>query len=180
MRNYFFIILCLVVFTSCKPIPTDSAETRDHKMKTPHRTSTPDKTMLSGLNLLSSKTDELGFTHKKYEQLYKGIPIWSSDIIIHINADMENYRTDGTFKEIPDSISTQPIIKANEAADIASKSLTKDGRWDSKSEKLMIYSDKSINSLIWYIELHKSFQRKFVIVNAVNGTVIKTLQGTYT
>ena len=40
-----------------------------------------------GFKLISSETDELGFTHYRYQQTYNGIPIHSNIFILHVRND---------------------------------------------------------------------------------------------
>ena len=134
----------------------------------------------TGLQLLSSETDELGYQHLKYRQLYKGVPVWQSDMIMHINAEQEIYRVDGQHRKLGGDLDVSPTLSDNQAADKAAEALSESGRnWLSETRELIIFPAGEKAMLAWLIELSSGLNRKSVIIDAHNGAVLKILEGNW-
>ncbi len=65
-----------------------------------------------------SFTDDIGFTHRNYQQFYKSIPIDGESVNVHTNKNGETYATTGRIlKGI--NVETLPKLTAQEAIDVA-------------------------------------------------------------
>ena len=51
------------------------------------------------LRLRTSETDQLGFTHNRYDQFYKGVPVESGAYGVHIRNGLIE-KTNGSFQKI--------------------------------------------------------------------------------
>lgn len=71
------------------------------------------------LQLVSLQTDELGFSHLRFQQLYEGIPIWSADLYVHVRSDGEIVLLNGRYVPTPAGAPTRPRLTPPEAIDRA-------------------------------------------------------------
>lgn len=73
-------------------------------------------------NMVVNKTfvDDIGFTHRNYQQYFKGIPIDGESVNVHTNKNGETYAATGRIlKGI--SVETTPKLTSQEAIEIALK-----------------------------------------------------------
>ncbi len=186
-------IAFVLVVTACKPLATENVpDDTATQVVRETRTSVPfvqnnqnnNGTVMTnsdttGLQLISSDTDELGFRHIRYQQMFKGVPVWQSETIMHINKDNEIYRVDGAINEIPAAFDVVPEILSEEAASIASESLGS-SHWKSSNEQLNIAAvNDDRHRLVWLVELKNGLNRKFVLVDAKNGETVKVIEGNW-
>lgn len=193
LRPTLLSIAFVLVVTACKPmatenVPDDTATqvVRETSTSVPFVQNNQDSngTVMTnsdttGLQLISSDTDELGFRHIRYQQMFKGVPVWQSETIMHINKDNEIYRVDGAIKDIPAAFDVVPVILSEEAASIASESLGS-SQWKSSNEQLNIAAvNDDRHRLVWLVELKNGLNRKFVLVDAKNGETVKVIEGNW-
>ena len=135
-----------------------------------------------------SETDELGFTHDKYQQYYKGIKVEGAVYTVHSRKNMIESLS-GEFKGL-DSINVAPKVTAAAALDAAMKKINaKLYAWDPSVVKgyngyskpvgeLVIIGgsegDKIGPRLAWKLDVYAvdPLYRAWVFVDAVTGQVI--------
>jgi len=66
------------------------------------------------LKLSNTNTDKKGYTHFKYKQLYKDLPVWASEIIVHVNNN-EVYCLNGRYQATRETVNNNPEISAEAA-----------------------------------------------------------------
>jgi Zn-dependent metalloprotease len=127
---------------------------------------------------MKSETDELGITHIKYQQMYKGIPIYGSEVIYHNNNKSE--WLNGRYSETPNIESVAPSIDFASVAEIAVDDLG--GIKEVENDKfdlfgfekikgdLVIYDDKLCYEMIVYKSIIDRWQ---YIIDAHTGDVIR-------
>ncbi len=67
------------------------------------------------LNVESVKTDELEMKHIRFKQVFKNIPVWSSEIIVHLNMSNQVYRVEGRYISTPEYMDIQPVLTHEDA-----------------------------------------------------------------
>jgi thermolysin len=96
--------------------------------------------------VIKLKKDEIGMTHLKLQHLYKNIPVWGSELILHSNASNEIIEVNGQFTPGL-SIDVTPAISSQSALEIALKDLGEaEYRWQNmEQEELLreVYHDKN-------------------------------------
>ncbi len=75
------------------------------------------------LTVLSAVTDDLGLSHVKFQQVYRKIPVWGSEMIVHLDRENRVYLVQGRHIPTPDGIRLQPDITAADAARIVARDL---------------------------------------------------------
>jgi len=130
----------------------------------------------TGLEIISSKSDTLGFTHNKYRQIYQGIPIWASELIIHIRSDNSIYRIDGPFKSTPKDFSTQHVVSVVNAVSYAKAALQAPQSWKVLESLKTIFISRQQAQLAWQIKLINGPLQRDILIDATSGKLIKKIK----
>ncbi|MEI6124344.1 MAG: M4 family metallopeptidase [Bacteroidota bacterium] len=153
-----------------------------------------------GLKLIKTETDELGFTHYRYQQTYKSIPIHSNIFVVHVKSGAIESMNGQLFStmDVPATASLTEAQALNYAltfvgADsykwqiVEEEALLKTTLNDDKAtyfpkgELMMVPTDrnfKGTNLRLTYrfdIYAHHPMSRQWVFVDAITGKVILTL-----
>ncbi len=140
------------------------------------------------LKLLKKSKDKLQVTHLRYNQEYKGVPVFGAQIIVHVKKDLDSISANADLvSEI--SLDTSPKVSEEKAEKEAVK------KWEGKfkgkdpkilnselvvfSEKLTKNDPKGENHLAWLVELFKDKPRshEYYFVNAKNGEMVFQITG---
>lgn len=118
---------------------------------------------------------QLGREHLRFSQEYRGIPVWPSDLIVHLDNEGNVDLMDGVFVRTPRTVSTEPVLDA-ETAVARARSAVRGGDTAKASEpRLIIYAPGGDNEslLAWKMELSVSLQlRWLVVVDATTGETL--------
>jgi len=106
----------------------------------------------SELVLTRERADKAGRTHLRYQQEYRGLPVWGCQKIVHFDADRSIYLVAGQTIATP-MISTLPGIDAPAAVDISRRELSSlRPPADAETEtELLIYPDGDRPVLAWLV-----------------------------
>jgi len=141
------------------------------------------------LKFLKKESDSLGMKHVRYNQTYKGVPVFGGQMIVHFNKDSSVRSANGNI--VPDiSIDTDPKIKKDEAEKIAKK-LWKEQKKPNDPETLktnLYVFNKSLfqnkpgdtkDYLVWQVDLYKftPLAHEYYFVSAQDGKLIYQITG---
>ncbi len=137
------------------------------------------------------RTDELGITHIKTVQQYKGVEIYGSESILHINAGKERF-TGSFHKPGPDTETTPAISSAaavqNAISDVRGVTMYKE--LSPKEKDLLHYSSpecalvllnagKNEYRLAWSVSIRPNFIEEWkYFIDAASGGVIRKFNNT--
>lgn len=76
--------------------------------------------------LTAETTDDLGKSHLKMQQMYKGVKVYGAEVLVHIGANKNDISVNGTYKASPNTKQITPIISFTNAitlieSDLATK-----------------------------------------------------------
>ena len=152
------------------------------------------------LTLLRSEKDDLGFTHYRYQQTYKGVPIHSNIFILHVRNNMIESMNGQLFSQL--DVPTVATLSETQARILALAYVGADKyKWQIPEEEallktmknnpnatyfptgelMMVPSDKNFkgtNYRLAYrfdVYAHHPMSRQYVFVDAITGKVILTL-----
>lgn len=140
--------------------------------------------------LAAPETDELGQTHLRGQQMYKGIKVYGAEILLH-GWDDRIQLLNGRTYPTPTLASVTPAIAEQTAARTALTHVSKHTRVINFSEEelqlipgkpveteLVIYhknQDLQAERLAWYITLYPNVLHRWIyVIDALNGNVIDT------
>lgn len=123
------------------------------------------------LVLVRRHTDELDRTHLRFRQQYQGVPVWPSDIIVHLNPAGQVDLMNGAFVPTPKNLSTTPTLDKATAVEYARTGLTDGDKAEVTASKLIIYAPGDTPPrLAWKLELALGLPSQWlVVIDAVNG-----------
>jgi Zn-dependent metalloprotease/PKD repeat protein len=142
----------------------------------------------SALKLLDTNTDKDGSTHYRYQQTFRGVPVWGEHVIVSEDAagNLKNLfgrKVDGLGAELP----------ANAAADVSrgralglAKGHALGGKLNAaairneKAEQVVYVGDDKHARLAWVVEFvvdGDAPSRPFAIIDAHNGKVLESWDG---
>jgi bacillolysin len=136
----------------------------------------------------SSETDEMGFTHVRMVQKYKGLPVWGGEVILHERGGKVNL-LNGSYFPTPSVSSTEPTFSTassieNVKTDLAKlkpievlneAQLKQVGGAQSKSELVVFHVNdkKDAERLAWHITMYQNVLHRWeYFVDAQNGQVL--------
>lgn len=116
----------------------------------------------------------LSGTNVRLQQHYQGIPVFQSEIVVHINNQGFVTYVYNTFDPTVEGLNTNPNFTDDDAFDIAVKSIQTQGNISFSSNELMIHT-KSGNKLIYrvLIEAEHPLGSWEILVDATTGEVIR-------
>ena len=97
-------------------------------------------------------TDEFTKTHIRLNQVYKGIPVYGGDIVVHLNETGDGESFNGRYFQVSGEISTVPALQPDSAIACALMHLYKGSIPESRQPELSILASKEKNesSLVIY------------------------------
>jgi len=118
--------------------------------------------------------DQLGRSHIRFRQSYRGIPVWPSEIIVHLDADGVVDVFDGSSIPTPADLTTQPAVGAGEALLRAYQAVpTTENTTASDPELIVFSSDIADPRLAWKTEVTVSPSAIWlVVVDAEDGSIL--------
>ena len=123
------------------------------------------------LTLTRRHTDELGRTHLRFQQEYRGVPVWPADVIVHLSPEGHVDVMNGAFVPTPKKLGTVPVLDEADAAEYARTGLTDGAEAEVSASELIIYAPGDTPPrLAWKLELAIDLtSRWLVVIDAVNG-----------
>ena len=119
-------------------------------------------------------TDELGYSHLRYDQRYRGVEVWGRDIRVHVNPDGSVESFNGRYVPTPPDRAPDVVEVAVERA--RSIALDRFGSPGTVTGERMVYlpGDAGGLQLCWLVSVAGRLdQRKDMFVEASTGVVVK-------
>lgn len=141
------------------------------------------------LRLLSTETDQFGYTHLTYQQVYRDLPVFAAIMRVHLDAAMRITAVNGTF--IPGlAVDPAPRLSAADAEAIAVAQVVGGSNASTalavQRTTLYVYradlakSVPGLNHLAYEVEVGNNQDvREFVYVDAHKGDVVNRVTGIY-
>jgi Zn-dependent metalloprotease len=144
----------------------------------------------SAFRVQSSTTDAQNKMHIKLQQVYKGVPVYGSELIAHMTGNGSGEALNGRYEKIPEGISTTPSISQERAIAIATQhlkpvqprhfgfSLPDLGE---SHATLYIYADKQLITsyvLAYHVVTYSKWHRWEYFVDAGSGNILKVFDST--
>ena len=132
-------------------------------------------------------TDELGFIHVRFDQVYDGVPVWGRDLVAHFDGSGQLYIVNGAYEPTPRDLETMPSISADVAWQQAIERLQRENRWAPVDEalaqtlglqgaapRLVIYPDAEQGMRLAYeVSIHPNLAEWYsYFVDAQSGEVL--------
>lgn len=120
---------------------------------------------------------EQDFTHVYLQQVYRSVPVFQNRLIVHFDKDDVIYRVTGSGLPVPDETVVIPALSEYDINSAAIDVMPATANWQVKRSLLVLYCKNKDANLAYHVELHSGLQRQFVLLDALDGRLIKHLQG---
>ena len=133
--------------------------------------------------------DDLGFEHVWLDQVYRNVPVWGSEVIVHLKNNSPEFFTGRYWKEPKHTLPVTPTISGDYALKIAAQEIRGHSEivpWPAmlkllmdtplKASKLMLLPDPSSGEfqLAWKVDYHANLVEHWVyFIDAHTGSVLK-------
>jgi bacillolysin len=138
--------------------------------------------------LKGTETDEMGNTHVRMVQKFKGLPVWGSEVILHERSGKLNL-LNGSYFPTPSVLSIEPtistasslenvksdLLKVKPIADLNEAQLKQVGGVQSKSELVVFHvnDNKDAEHLAWHVTMYQNVLHRWeYFVDAQNGQIL--------
>ncbi len=128
------------------------------------------------LKLAQTLEDGLGRRHLRFSQQFRNIPVWPSEMTVHLTSDGEVDLLNGAFVQTPKKLVTMPALSADQAIDLARKHLVSGSSAFAKTPELIIYApgDKP-SRLAWKTEMDMPPTAHWlIVVDAITGDILSS------
>lgn len=128
-------------------------------------------------------TDDLGLKHVRFKQVFSRIPIWGSEIIIHLDQSNHVYLMQGRYIPTPSKLDITPVLSNDEVLRIVAENLEgKEFERDNSQPVLVVFVTEDnkphlayqVQAAISLIEGWKFF------VDAKTGVILGKISSVYT
>lgn len=130
------------------------------------------------LKCLSATTDDLGLTHVRFQQIYKGISVFGCELNVHLNRNNNVYLVQGHYIPTPSHIRPHPPSDARKAFErVSEESGCQRVHFDTNAVELVIYSPINQRATLAY---KVSVPGWIYFVDAVDGRIIDRITTRHT
>jgi len=126
------------------------------------------------LQLKRHWTDDLGRRHLRYDQNYKGIPVWPAELNVHLDAQGNVELVNGAYVATPRKLVYKPVVSQERAEMIAANHIPGSEPAQQVTSKLIVYAPgSSANRLSWKVRVLVNVASDWVVVvDALNGNIL--------
>lgn len=138
------------------------------------------------LRLNSIQTDERGWQHVRFDQVFNGLRVWAKDLYVHVTGAGEIRIVNGAFVPTPVGVDTVPSITGTEASETAKGDFQAHGHWNpvdartaqvlgyqDEAPELVIYASGAIPVLAWAVGVRPNLLEWWtVFVDAHTGAIV--------
>lgn len=122
----------------------------------------------------ATEPDPLGFTHLKYRQVYRGLPVWGSELMLHWNRERRLYLVNGRYLPTPAGLETEAALSPEQV--VARSGAAPPADCADCTARLGIYGGKAGPSLAyrWWSPQGVAQRRQWT-VDAHSGEVLEDI-----
>ena len=142
------------------------------------------------LSLMSSTRDDLSYEHVRFQQVYRGVPVWGRDLYVHFNSQGVAYLINGTYEPTPVGVEPSPAKSPADALQLVVNNLKAEGRYQPLSpeassflgiagptEELVLYPTPQGSFRLGYdVNIHPNLVEWYsYIIDAQDGTILNRI-----
>lgn len=136
----------------------------------------------SELSTRQRTQDELGYRHLKFEQRFRGLPVWPNELIVHLDRETSVYLMNGTFVPTPRLPTLKPVVSAKSALRIALAEAAGARPAKTGEPELFVYAPGTRPArLAWRVVVSPSIMESWlVVIDAINGARLAKINQVHT
>ena len=131
---------------------------------------------------ISVNEDDLGFKHIRFRQVFSNIPVWASEINVHLNNLNNVYLVQGRYIPTPEKIDINPVLKEEDTQRIVAENLDIPGSeyFEWPSEMIIFSASDAEPCLAYRVVASLSATESWAfIIDATTGAVLEKLPAIY-
>lgn len=131
---------------------------------------------------ISVNEDDLGFKHIRFRQVFNNIPVWASEINVHLDNLNNVYLVQGRYIPTPEKIDINPVLKEDDAKRLVAENLgIPESKYFEWYSEMIIFSKSDAEPCLAYrIIASLSVTESWAfIIDAAAGTVLEKLPTNY-
>jgi len=82
---------------------------------------------LDELEVQSVAADDLCLKHVRFQQVFREVPVWASEIVVHLDRSNHVYLVQGKYVPTPKDVNPLPVLNQEEACGIVARELESTG-----------------------------------------------------
>ena len=119
----------------------------------------------------SEKVDQLEQRHVRLQQVYRGIPVWGQQLVVHFSERGEPRSISGTYRAINAQLDMEFRISPAEATAMAIQN--RQGNWHGSGDPIQyIYLGPLRPAIVYKVTITDNQKSASVFVDAGNGSVL--------
>jgi bacillolysin len=122
----------------------------------------------------SYQTDKLGRSHVRFTQAYRRVPVWPTEMIVHLDKQGNVDKMNGAFVSTPRKTWTKPVLSASRAISKARAAVTHGYSADIGIPELVVFAPgDSAPRTCWKMKLGISLTSQWmVLIDALTGSTL--------
>lgn len=130
---------------------------------------------LSDLSVYAMRKGQAG-ANVRLRQYYQGLPVFQSEIVVHISPKNEVTYVTNNYDPSIDAINVSPALTSGEASGLAKEHIQAQGNINFESNELYVYSKEATTRLIYKIVLEPEAPLGSweILVDAHSGNIIRS------
>lgn len=135
------------------------------------------------LIIISINKDDLDYKHVRLSQVYTRIPVWGTELIVHLDKDNHVYLANGHYIATPIGLKIQPTLSKQEVKKIAANELSEAKSQCNDCQVGLVIFNSAIDKpkLAYQVFASVSLVEAWeIIVDANTGMILKKLPTIYT
>lgn len=141
------------------------------------------------LNIIKNETDEIETTHLRMQQIYKGVPVYGGEMILHQKADEDVSLLNGHFYPTPSLEDVKPSLSDDNVGKIAIGDISKTSivkpmtatemtilKYEKPKTELIIYHQNEkadAERLAYHVTVRPNFLERWVyVIDANSGEIL--------
>ena len=151
---------------------------------------------INQFSISSIESDELGYTHIRMQEVFKGVKVYGGEVVIHLSKNGRGIRFNGNYDIIPANLNLTPKISSSNAIQNAINDLSRKTpiqKFSAIQSKLLDYNAPMIDTVIYkksvdnnyaltyYITIHPNIVQRFeYFVDAQTGIILNSFESSCT
>ncbi|MEO8428752.1 MAG: M4 family metallopeptidase, partial [Verrucomicrobiota bacterium] len=125
--------------------------------------------------LVEDKNDELGLRHLRFSQIFKELPVWPCELMLHLNRDGDVYLFSGTYIPTPKEVPLNAQLSAEQAIQRILQKMPEAADGEKTKPELIVYGPlDAAPRLAWKFEVSVDFTKSWrVVVDALTGDILQ-------
>lgn len=127
-------------------------------------------------SLQQTLLDQQGNSHFRLQQLFQGVPVWGSQVMVHLNDSNQVYLLNGRYQPSISSVDSTASLSAQQAVDVALQDLGVTRADESRQELVVFTDEQGVPHLSWKLRMRLGLGQSWLyFIDAQTGEQLHRL-----